>query len=764
MKFNIDFEILGSIVTLVIAYNFRMNYVARTRSDKAFINMVYWILASQILDMVSAITISIEKPEWNVINHILTSGYFIAGFVTAVAFERYVVSYIAEVTRSKTYEIFRRTVIILLFAFSLSNPLTGLQFSFDTEGIYHHGSLYVVGYIAPALFMIASLFFIVLYRRCFSKRQWISCMVFVIVVFVAMTIQLVFLTELYLTFGVIPIALLMVMFSLETPDYRKLINTLTELEKAKQEALAANKVKSEFLANMSHEIRTPINSMLGFNEMILRETDEKEVFSYASNIKKSGQTLLSLVNDILDLSKVEAGKMEIINGEYDTAYVTKDLVSMIKPRVDEKGLELKLNIDSKIPKRLSGDVVRIGQILMNLLTNAVKYTKKGEVLLTVSLKGIKGDKANLFFEVKDTGMGIKKENIEKLFSEFSRVEEKTHAIEGTGLGIPITVKFLKLMNSKLEVESTVGKGSAFSFLLEQKVIDPTPAGEIDFEDYEPETDINVFREDFTAPGVRVLVVDDVPMNLLVFKGLLKQSLMNIDTAAGGLEAIELIRKNDYDIVFLDHQMPEMDGITTLEKLKTEYPDRVGTIPYIALTANAISGARDMYIKSGFSDYLTKPIDVSALTAIFRKWLPAEKIKEAPVSHKKTAEKKDSVQATVWDLEKAGINVQSGLGYASNDTDFYLEILHDYVASFGETKEVLLDSLSKKDLKNYEIKVHSLKGTSKTIGALDFAEKAKALEYAAKDENMELIEAENDNMLKAYEELVEKIEEITCRIS
>ena len=764
MKFNIDFEILGSIVTLVIAYNFKMNYVARTRSDKAFINMVYWILASQILDMASAITISIEKPEWNVINHILTSGYFIAGFVTAVSFERYVVSYIAEVTRSKPYEIFRWTVIILLFAFSLTNPLTGLQFSFDSEGIYHHGSLYVVGYIAPALFMIASLLFIFLYRRCFSKRQWISCLIFVTVVFVAMTIQLVFLTELYLTFGVVPIALLMVMFSLETPDYRKLINTLDELEKAKQEALSANKVKSEFLANMSHEIRTPINSMLGFNEMILRETEEKDIYSYASNIKKSGQTLLSLVNDILDLSKVEAGKMEIINGEYDTVYVTKDLVRMIKPRVDEKGLELKLNIDSRIPKRLSGDVVRIGQILMNLLTNAVKYTKKGEVLLTVSFKGIKDDKAYLYFEVKDTGMGIKKENIEKLFSEFSRVEEKTHAIEGTGLGIPITVKFLKLMNSKLEVESTVGKGSSFSFLLEQKVIDPTPAGEIDFVGYDSETDINVFREDFTAPGVRVLVVDDVPMNLLVFKGLLKQSLMSIDTADSGFAAIEMIEKNDYDIVFLDHQMPEMDGITTLEKLKNEYPDRVGNTPYIALTANAISGARDMYIKSGFSDYLTKPIDGAALTVIFRKWLPNEKIKDAPVSRKKLVKKEDSTQATVWDLEKVGINVKTGLGYTSNDTGFYLEILQDYVASFDETKKVLLDSLQKKDLKNYEIKVHSLKGTSKTIGAMDFSEKAKAMEYAAKEGNTALLEAENEGMLKAYEELVRNIEEIICRIS
>lgn len=762
MKYNIDFEILGSIVTMVIAYNFRMNYVVRTRSDKAFIKMVYGILASQILDMASAITISIESPEWNIINHILTSGYFICGFITSLAFERYVVSYIAEVIKSRAYEIFRWTIIVLFFAFALLNPITGLQFTFDAEGVYHHGSLYVVGYIAPAIFMIASLLFIIIYRRCFSKRQWISSMIFVIVVFVAMTIQLVFLTELYLTFGVIPVALLMVMFSLETPDYRKLINTLNELEKAKQEAQSANRVKSEFLANMSHEIRTPINSILGFNEMILRETDEKDVYSYASNVKKSGQTLLSLVNDILDLSKVEAGKMELVNAEYDTAAVVSELLRMIKPRADEKNLDFKIDIDSKLPKKLFGDVVRLDQILTNLLTNAVKYTKTGEVRLQVRLEELKGDAAKVYFAVKDTGMGIPKDNIEKLFSEFTRVEEKTHTIEGTGLGLPITVKCLKLMNSKLEVESVVGEGSVFSFVLEQKVTDPSPVGEIDLSLEDIKDEVDVFQEDFTAPDAHVLVVDDVPMNLLVFKGLLKHSLMRIDTANSGFEAINLIAGNDYDIVFLDHQMPEMDGIATLKKLKEDYPDRVRDIPYIALTANAISGAREMYISNGFSDYLTKPIDGFALSTIIRKWLPAEKIKETE-GQKEGLDMDVSENGTIRDLEKAGLNVNEGIRYAADDPDFYLEIVRDYTSSFEDTKNVLLKCIEQKDWKNYEVRVHALKSTSKTIGALDFSERAKSLEFAAKEGNTDFIEAENGSMLKAYEELVRNIEDIICRI-
>ena len=787
MRYNIDFELLGAMVTLAIAYNFKRNYVSRTRSENTFIQMVYFILGSQILDMVSAYTICLEKPEFNVINHILTSGYFLCAFATSVAFERYIVTYITEVGRNRIYVIAKNIVIVAYTVFSLLNPFTGLAFTFDENGIYHHGSLYITGYIAPALFMLAAMFFVIRYRRCFARKQWVSSVFFIIIVFGAMTLQIAVLTDLYLTFGVIPVALLMVMFSLETPDYRKLMHTMEELENAKQEALSANRVKSAFLANMSHEIRTPINSMLGFNEMILRETDDEEIFSYASNVKSSGNALLALVNDILDLSKIEAGKMEIVPAEYSILNSLSNLHKMISPRAVKKGLELEYEIDSGIPKKLFADEVRLSQVLTNLLTNAIKYTEKGEVTLEVKIKERHGDRVKLLYAVKDTGMGIKEENIEKLFSEFTRVEEKTHKIEGTGLGLPITVKCLKLMGSELKVISKVGQGSVFYFEIEQRIIDEEPIG--DFEEYllENHSEVEVFRENFTAPDAHILVVDDVEMNLKVFKGLLKSSMMQIDTAESGREAIELIKKNDYDLVFMDHQMPEMDGIETLEKIINESVADTEKLPFIALTANAISGAREMYLKSGFSDYLTKPIEGRALSEMLRKWLPEEKIQNSDNTNKKSDSLKNRSIALNNDPEKEqkdlseennskdsdgkaeraektilqklsdlGIDVKTGMGYAMDDEEFYLEIIHDFATGMEKYKGELAEYAARKDTDNYGVKVHALKSSAKTIGALGLSEKAKELEFAAKNKNIDFIEANNEQVLDEYQKLTENI--------
>ena len=767
MRYNIDYEILGSIVTLAIAYNFKRNYVSRTRSENTFIRMVYFILGSQILDMVSAYTICLEKPEFNIINHILTSGYFLCAFATSVAFERYVVTYISEVSENKIYDILRKVIIISYTVFSLLNPFTGLAFSFDEEGIYHHGSLYVMGYLAPAIFLLAALFFIIRYRKCFAKKQWVSSILFIVIVFVAMTLQIAVLTDLYLTFGVIPVALLMVMFSLETPDYRKLMKTLDELETAKQDALSANRVKSAFLANMSHEIRTPINSMLGFNEMILRETKDEDIFSYASNVKSSGDALLSLVNDILDLSKIEAGKMEIVSAEYDTVILLSNLQRLIIPRARDKGLTVNYDIDRNIPQKLIGDEVRVQQVLTNLLTNAVKYTEKGEVTLEIKIREKHDDKIRLFFAVKDTGMGIKEENIEKLFSEFSRVEEKTHKIEGTGLGLPITVKCLKLMGSELKVISKVGKGSVFYFELEQQATDSKPIDR--FEEYlsDLRPEVEVFREDFTAPDARVLVVDDVEMNLKVFKGLLKTTRMQIDAAQSGFKAINLLKENKYDIVFMDHQMPDMDGIETLEKIRDGKLVDLDKVPFIALTANAIAGAREMYIKSGFADYLTKPVEGRTLSKMLHKWLPQEKIiMEKPGAEVKETDPEDKKNNRVSDekqkgsclknLEENGIDVKAGMGYAMGDEGFYMELLHDFAGDTEEKKNELSGYLDRSEWANYGIKVHALKSSAKTIGAMSLSEKARELEHAAKNNDVEFIKEKSPEMFSEYETVAEII--------
>ena len=765
LKYNIDFEIMGLAVTLVIAFYFHMNYVVTTRSDKAFKKLLYFILAAQILDMLTAFTFSFENPKWNLFNLFMNTCYYMCVAATAVEFEGYVASHIDVVIENKTYRIMRRIIYVFYVVHGLLNPFTKLAFYFDEEGKYQHGPIYILGYIIPSIFVVGALVQILRYKNCFNRKQRLSSLAFILVVFIAMILQAFVVPDIYLTYALIPIALLMLVFSLETPDYRKLIETMDELEKAKQDAWHANQVKTDFLANMSHEIRTPINSVLGFDEMILRESNEEETLKYASNIKESGQTLLSLVNDILDLSKIEAGKMEIIPEEYDMVDMVSNLINMISPKAMEKGLKLNIDVDSKIPRKLYGDDVRITQVLTNLLTNAVKYTETGEVTLQIKAEKPENNNVHLLYRVKDTGVGIKEENTAILFSEFSRIEDSNaHKIEGTGLGLPISMKCLNLMDSSLEVKSKYGEGSVFNFFLNQKVMDAEPIGDFEAARKDAVEKVNVYREDFQAPDARILVVDDVEMNLKVFKGLLNKSLMVIDTATSGEESIEMARTFNYDMIFMDHQMPHMDGIETLEKIISDRIIDIEKTPVIAITANAISGAREMYLEKGFSDYLTKPVTGWGLSEMLRKWLPAEKIQETNTSDSKQSPTDSNAEQPVQDFEdadlsrlaKAGVDVKTGLSFTSGDKDFYLELVSDYINEYDERSVSLDKYYSEKNWKDYEIIVHSLKSISKTLGLNSLSEEALELEMAAKNNSIDKIESNHAVLMEHYKAAIDSI--------
>ncbi len=410
-------------------------------------------------------------------------------------------------------------------------------------------------------------------------------------------------------------------------------NYMEQLREQSLIADKANRAKSAFLANMSHEIRTPINAVLGMDEMILRESGERQIIGYAEDIRNAGRTLLSLINDILDFSKVEQGRMELIPTQYELGSAINDLVNMIRPRADKKGLRFDVKVDSGIPHMLVGDEIRVKQCALNLLTNAVKYTEKGSVHFEVGYEKT-GDKSiKLRFTVSDTGMGIKQENMDKLFSPFSRIEEgKNRSIEGTGLGMSITRQLLELMGSELEINSIYGKGSVFSFAVEQQVTKWQPVGDFT-KRFSGGKGVAVYRELFHAPTARVLVVDDNAMNLTVFKGLLKKTLVGIDTASSGAEALRLAALNTYDIYFIDHMMPDMDGIETLKRLRA-MEGREDAV-CIALTANAVSGAREMYIEAGFNDYLSKPIDGERLEKMMAGILPKEKLEVQTVTEQRT---------------------------------------------------------------------------------------------------------------------------------
>ncbi|MCR4789324.1 MAG: response regulator [Lachnospiraceae bacterium] len=391
--------------------------------------------------------------------------------------------------------------------------------------------------------------------------------------------------------------------------------------------ISANKAKSDFLARMSHEIRTPVNTILGMDEMILRESTESDVLEYAGDIRSAGRSLLSIINDILDLSKIESGKMEIIPVEYDISGMLRDLANMVTIRAKEKNLSLNISVSGDIPSGLYGDDVRIRQILTNLLTNAVKYTERGYIYFDVSMKEHapedSDDTVTLHFEVEDTGMGIKPEDMDKLFGEFERVNDTDNRnIEGTGLGIPITMKMLELMNSELKVKSEYGKGSVFSFDLIQKVVDPKPIG--DFRKKE-EKSIPEDRSDhdaFTAPSAKVLIVDDNSVNRKVFMALLKRTKISVVEAGSGQEAISLASSEGFDIIFMDHMMPGMDGVEAMKRIREISDGPCKDTPIIVLTANAIVGSKEEYIELGFDGYLSKPIEYEELEKMIREILTA----------------------------------------------------------------------------------------------------------------------------------------------
>lgn len=518
-----------------------------------------------------------------------------------------------------------------------------------------------------------------------------------------------------------------------------------EADIAKHEALAANEAKGKFLAHMSHEIRTPINAVLGMDEMILRETDDHSIKEYAMDIYTAGQTLLSLVNDILDFSKIDSGKMEIIPVEYDISSMVHDVVNMASQRADAKGLSLVADIDSQIPSRLYGDDVRIRQVITNLLTNAVKYTHEGTVWLRIKCHQADGT-AVLEFEIEDTGIGIKAEDLPKLYAEFERIEEnKNRSIEGTGLGISITIQLLALMGSRLEVESTYGKGSKFYFSLEQKVIDSTPIGDFASRVRQIVENYN-YSSKLYAPDAKILVTDDNAVNRKVLRSLLKETQIQITEAGSGAECLELVQENYYDLVLLDHMMPGMDGIETLHHIKKLKDFPCSNTPVIVLTANAISGAEEKYISEGFDGFLSKPVVPDKLENMIRKMLHEELLLEPPCDTGGTSVSQPPETGITEDLPE-GLPQVDGIDW--NYAWLHLpdmELLKYTVKEFYSQIVPAADKLEQEYLQftepgqadQYRIQVHAMKSLAATIGIIPLAGTAKILEYAARDGKTDIV--------------------------
>ncbi len=541
---------------------------------------------------------------------------------------------------------------------------------------------------------------------------------------------------------------------------------MTEMIEAKEKADEANQAKSSFLANMSHEIRTPINAVLGMDEMILRNSHEDEILGYAQDIQTAGRTLLALINEILDFSKVEEGKMEIIPTQYELGSLINDLVNMVRDKVDKKGLKLEVEVDEGTPHKLFGDEIRIKQCMLNLLNNAVKYTEKGRVKLGVGFR--KKDDKSIYLEViiSDTGIGMKQEDMEALFAPFARIEEKRNrTIEGTGLGMSITKRLLELMGTSLSVDSVYGKGSTFSFAVEQKVLSDESIGSFaeNFRRENREVRKQEYKALFYAPLAHVLVIDDTETNLIVFKGLLRETGVQIDEASSGKQALMLTEKKDYDVIFIDHMMPEMDGLETLDEMKKQknYDKSV----HIALTANAISGAREEYLAAGFDDYLSKPIDGTLLEVLLKKYIPESKqVTQDSYSGKQSSNKtaQKEIEIPEWLYDVPGLDVDEGIKNCGGKESF-MNVITTFHDTADQKNREIVGFYMTKDWNNYTVRVHALKSSARIIGAMKLSKLAEQLEAAGKSEDIDFLTSHTDAALGMFEMLdsrLKKFDEVS----
>jgi len=563
-------------------------------------------------------------------------------------------------------------------------------------------------------------------------------------------------------------------FKYQDYAYRKQNRLLLEQEKKLRETMedlkVASRAKSEFLANMSHEIRTPINGILGMDTMLLKECKDENLKEYALNIQSASHTLLSIINSILDISKIESGKMEILLNNYELFSVLNDCYNMVVTKAEDKSLNFKLDIDEKLPSGLLGDEVRVRQIINNLLSNAVKYTDRGYVKLSVSFEPVGNgplevnSKIMLKIAISDSGKGIKREDQNKLFQMFQRVDEmKNRNVEGTGLGLNLAKKLVDMMDGEIHVVSDYGKGSTFYVSIPQVVKNTEPMGNFAQKYRTFVTKSEMHSEHLVAPMTRILVVDDVKMNLKVVEGLLKGTEIKVDSVMSGRLALDKVQQVRYDLIFLDHMMPEMDGVETMRLMRILPGNLNVGVPVVMLTANAIIGAKEFYLKEGFSDYLSKPVREGELLDVLRKYLMPGV--NASLNEQKTDSFSEAripapVVPSASSFERVNsipeLDAKSGLELCMNDEAFYIEMLREFVG--GKKDEDLEKFFASSDWVNYRISVHALKSTSLTIGAKAVSAEAKILEFACHEGNVELVLKNHGLLMEHYRDLIKTIGE------
>ncbi len=542
-------------------------------------------------------------------------------------------------------------------------------------------------------------------------------------------------------------------------DLSERVEIMHGLETAVEEARSANRAKTTFLANMSHEIRTPLHAIIGFSELLLKNNIEADVREYVEDINGASHNLLAIINDILDISKIESGKMELVCDNYYTASLFNDVSLIIANQARRKGLDFIMNISSQMPNMLYGDKVRIRGVLVNLLNNSVKYTKQGHISFSANIKERKDDRIVLQFVVEDTGVGIKEEDKAHLFQSFERIDRKVHyGIEGSGLGLSIVQGYVDLMDGAISVDSKYGKGTIFTVEIVQKIVDERPMDKASAEmsgKY-----FNPTKERMKIADVKVLVVDDNLVNLKVAANSLGYYGLIVDTVSSGQEAIECCKKNDYQLVFMDQMMPEMDGIEAMKHIREIGADYAegGSCKIIVLTADAISGARRHLIEEGFDEYLGKPMNFSQLERIFERFLPREKI-QLQENKDNAAHQKEDNELIRLKQSLPNVDVVCGIENCGGSiTDYYnvLQITYKY----GKTQlQELRELYQNEDYDTYVIKIHSMKSTALNIGAATISNMAMEQEKAGKKGDIAFIQSHMEEFQVEYQNLLNEIEAV-----
>lgn len=515
----------------------------------------------------------------------------------------------------------------------------------------------------------------------------------------------------------------------------------------------ANRAKTNFVSNMSHEIRTPMNSIVGITEILLRSRHSPKEQEYLLNIQSSGRVLLTIINDVLDCSKMEAGKMQLFDEPYDTCSLFHDLRISMENRIGHSGLELIYDIDQDIPCKLKGDMGRIRQVIINLVNNAIKYTEKGSVRFSVHVRQKNTDKVMLYYEVADTGIGIRKEDHKILFDAFQRVEmDRNRYVEGTGLGLTISQNLVNMMGGVIEVESEYGKGSRFFFTIEQTIIDPTPVSAVNYNGQKDNVTEKEAECLFIAPEAHILLVDDNELNLVVAKELLKPLRMQIDTAENGLQAVKMVRGSQYDLVLMDHMMPVMDGIEAAKAIRALPEDKYQKLPIIALTANAMVDARKEFLNAGMNGFVAKPIDFARICNQLKLWLPKDLVRDVPKEEAKKLLADDLSDREIQPEDpQMGFSFEEGVKHCGSKAAL-MKTIRIFYRTIDSKADKIEQCLKEGLISDYVIEVHALKSSALLIGAVPLSEAAKELEDYGKQGKTEVLEEKTPDVLTLYRDL------------